>query len=146
MKIGIIVFSISAALGVFLALKQEAKQPAGNYQLKQAQVGNIVNQPVVKIPVTPTSKPQNIVKQLRFDVTIETSGFNPAQLNIKTGNTVTWKNNDTQDHSVTKTDEIGPDSPPMSKGQGFLYTFTKPGTYRYHDSLNPKMTGTVTVE
>ena len=35
---------------------------------------------------------------------------------------------------------------PVASGKDWSFTFTKKGTWRYHDHLNPEATGTVVVE
>jgi plastocyanin len=64
---------------------------------------------------------------------------------IGVNNTVTWVNNDVATHTVTSNSGIF-DSGDLSQGQKWSYTFTTPGTYAYHCSIHPWMTGTVIVE
>lgn len=79
-------------------------------------------------------------------VTIQGFAFTPADITVKTGATVTWTNQDTTGHTVMETDgQDGPNSPQLSKGQSYSFTFKKAGTYHYHCSIHPDMVGTVTV-
>jgi plastocyanin len=65
---------------------------------------------------------------------------------IGVNNTVTWVNNDIATHTVTS-DAAGLfNSGYLNAGQSWSYTFTAPGTYAYHCSIHPWMTGTVIVE
>lgn len=64
---------------------------------------------------------------------------------IGVNNTVTWTNNDDSTHTVTA-DNGAFDSGYLNQGQTWSYTFTTPGTYTYHCTIHPWMTGTVIVE
>ncbi|MBI4154554.1 cupredoxin family copper-binding protein [Candidatus Woesearchaeota archaeon] len=79
------------------------------------------------------------------NVEIKGSKFNPQDLKIKVGTTVIWTNQDSASHTVTSSDKTL-DSPDLSKGQTFSYTFTTLGVYNYICSIHPYMKGTVTVE
>jgi plastocyanin len=76
------------------------------------------------------------------DVSIQNSAFNPASVQISTGDTVKWTNMDSFDHTVTgsifKSGNI-------NKGQSYQFQFTKPGVYDYICTIHPNMKGTVTV-
>lgn len=78
---------------------------------------------------------------------VEISGFafSPASLSVKTGTTVTWTNKDSTDHTVTVDSGDGPKSSNIAQGQTYSFTFSKAGTYKYHCSIHPDMTATVTV-
>lgn len=74
-------------------------------------------------------------------------GFSPASLTIKVGTTVVWTNSTSAPHTVTSAtsapDVIASDSIP--NGGTFSFTFKKTGTYQYHCSIHPYMTGTIVV-
>lgn len=85
-------------------------------------------------------------------VSITADGFSPKNVNIKAGGTVTWTNSDsavhTVDSAVHPTHQVYPllnlgNIQPNDKKS---LTFPKAGTYKYHDHLNPSLTGQVTVE
>jgi plastocyanin len=79
-------------------------------------------------------------------VTIQSFAFSPASITVKKGATVTWTNQDSAAHTVIETDsQTGPNSPDLSKGKSYSFTFDSAGTYHYHCSIHPSMTGTVTV-
>jgi plastocyanin len=69
--------------------------------------------------------------------------FVPATLTVQVGDTVTWVNQDAPQHDVVA-DNGEFTSQPFDKGRSF--TFTKAGTYPYHCSIHPGMTGTVIVQ
>jgi plastocyanin len=79
------------------------------------------------------------------DVGVYDNRFEPISITIKAGATVRWTNYDTQFHTVTSDDGLW-DSGQISPGSSHSYTFSKPGTYKYHCSDHPRMTGTVIVQ
>jgi plastocyanin len=77
-------------------------------------------------------------------VTIRNFAFGPRNVTVKLGTTVHWANRDTEAHTVTS-DEGAFSSPVLQPGVSYSFTFTKPGTYSYHCTIHPFMTGTVMV-
>lgn len=76
-------------------------------------------------------------------VTIAGNGVSPQTLTVDAGTTVTFKNNDSSEHQVasdshpTHTDYPGFDSRSgIAPGGQFSFTFTKVGSWGYHDHLN----------
>ena len=85
-------------------------------------------------------------------VSITAAGFNPQKLTVKSGTVVVFKNDDTAGHwpasapHPTHTDLPGFDSlKPIPPGGTYSYTFTKVGTWNYHDHLKASLFGSVTV-
>jgi plastocyanin len=78
-------------------------------------------------------------------VSIASFSFQPAALTVSAGTTVTWTNNDSAGHTVTA-DDGSFKSDTLAKGATFSQTFDTPGTFAYHCSIHPSMTGTVTVK
>lgn len=73
--------------------------------------------------------------------------FAPEAIKVKTGDTVTWTNEDDFDHSV-QIDSLELESPkfgPMTAPVSYSYQFTKAGTYEYLCGVHNSMTGTVVV-
>ncbi|MDP7042999.1 MAG: alpha-amylase family glycosyl hydrolase [Candidatus Thalassarchaeaceae archaeon] len=80
-------------------------------------------------------------------VDIQNFAFNPQDITIIVGDSITWTNQDSSSHTATSTS--GPasfDSGNMQSSSVFTYTFTASGTYNYECSFHPSMTGSVTVE
>lgn len=79
------------------------------------------------------------------EVAIEDNAFNPATVNISTGDTVRWTNLDTASHTVEGTGtNFG--SEVLNQGDSYEFLFTDAGTYDYYCSIHPEMKGTVVVE
>jgi plastocyanin len=76
--------------------------------------------------------------------------FAPSTLSVSAGTIVTWTNNDAINHTVTSdsglfdSGAIPAAALYVSPGT-FIYIFSTPGTYSYHCSIHPTMTGTVIV-
>ena len=70
--------------------------------------------------------------------------YQPANVQVRAGSTVTWTNQDSVPHSVTFKNGMK-DSGLLSQGQSFSYTFNAPGTYQYYCTVHPYMVATVTV-
>jgi plastocyanin len=78
-------------------------------------------------------------------VTIKDFAFDPPQLEVAVGATVTWTNQDGATHTVTG-DNGEFDSGNLDTGKSFSFTFTTAGTYSYHCEIHPYMTATVVVK
>jgi plastocyanin len=77
-------------------------------------------------------------------VTIDNFTFQPAQLTVKVGTTVTWKNHDDIPHTVVSAGKFR--SKTLDTDDSFTFTFTAAGEYKYFCSLHPHMTGMIKVE
>lgn len=74
--------------------------------------------------------------------------FNPTNLTITAGTTVTWQNGGGNTHSVTS-DTSEPFNADIGSAQSTSHQFSTPGTYayhcRFHGSPGAGMHGTITV-
>lgn len=68
--------------------------------------------------------------------------FAPS-IDVGTGGTVTWRNDDPVDHTVTASD--GSFSAVLPAGGSFTHIFSAPGSVAYFCAIHPSMTGTVNV-
>jgi len=87
---------------------------------------------------------QNICSIAQVGVGIFESDFVPRNRSIAAGMTIEWFNADTIAHTTTSDTGLW-DSGDLSQYQSFQHTFDQPGTYPYHCSRHPSMTGTITV-
>jgi plastocyanin len=78
------------------------------------------------------------------NVTIDNFTFQPAELTVKIGTTVTWKNHDDIPHTVVSAGKFR--SKTLDTDDSFSFTFTAAGDYKYFCSLHPHMTGMIKVE
>jgi plastocyanin len=80
-------------------------------------------------------------------VKIENFTFEPKELEIAVGTTVTWQNADDVPHTATSKDEPQTfDSGALDTDDKFSFTFTKAGKYAYYCKVHPHMTGVVVVK
>ena len=77
-------------------------------------------------------------------VTIQNFAYQPANIQVRVGTTITWTNQDNVPHSITFKNGMK-DSGLLAYRQSFSYTFNTPGTYQYYCTVHPYMVGTVTV-
>jgi plastocyanin len=77
-------------------------------------------------------------------VTIDNFTFQPAELTVKPGTTVTWKNHDDIPHVIVSAGKFR--SKTMDTDDSFSFTFAAAGDYKYFCSLHPHMTGIIKVE
>jgi plastocyanin len=70
--------------------------------------------------------------------------FNPGEVTVAVGDTVTWVNTDTDSHTSTS-NAPGWDSRTIAPGQQFSFAFTTPGSFPYRCTIHPGMVGAVLV-
>jgi plastocyanin len=71
--------------------------------------------------------------------------YNPDDINVAVGATVTWMNTDSVSHTSTS-NASGWDSGIVAPGAQFSFAFKTAGTFRYHCAIHPGMIGTVVVQ
>jgi plastocyanin len=80
---------------------------------------------------------------------LTTDAYQPNPVQVSTGATVTWTNDDAQPHTATSGQNVTPDgrfdSGIMAPAATFSHTFTQAGEYPYFCILHPNMVGTVSV-
>jgi len=79
-------------------------------------------------------------------VSIDNFTFNPQQLTVKAGTTVTWTNKDDIPHGIASANNAFSKSKALDTDDSYSFTFTTPGTYQYFCYIHPHMTGTIVVE
>jgi plastocyanin len=77
-------------------------------------------------------------------VDIHDRTFDPAQLEVAKGTTVTWTNGDTEAHTVTADNGLF-DSGVIEPGQYYSTWLGGSGTVSYHSETDPDMKGSVVV-
>ena len=80
---------------------------------------------------------------------LTTDAYSPNPVQVSTGATVTWTNDDAQPHTATSGENATPDgtfdSSIMAPAATFEHTFAAAGEYPYFCILHPNMVGTVSV-
>lgn len=119
----------------------------GGYSQSSSQTQPTIRQ---SSPTSATESPTT--QQSQNTVTLTSNGFSPATLTIKTGKTVTWVNKSGESATVnsdphpTHTDYTPLNLDNFLDGGTLTLTFDKPGTFGYHNHLNPSEWGTITVQ
>lgn len=78
-------------------------------------------------------------------VSIANLAYDPATVTVNVGDSVTWTNNDSVGHTATA-DGGSFDTGSIAGGQSDSVTFTAAGSFPYHCTIHPQMTGTVVVQ
>ncbi len=85
-------------------------------------------------------------------ITLTENGFSPQNLTIKQGTKVEWQNESGSDATVNSAPhpEHTAYTPlnlgKFADGETLSLVFDTPGTYKYHNHLNPKQFGSIVVE
>jgi plastocyanin len=93
-----------------------------------------------------TSPPGSASVPAASQVTIATVKYSPEALEIKTGETVVWINNDLTPHTVTSQAGGELNSGSIEPGASWNHKFVLPGTFPYYCTFHTEMKGTITVK
>lgn len=83
-------------------------------------------------------------RQATVTVSITSSGFQPEDVSIKPGDSITWRNTDTTDRQVVS-DTGAFKSPVLSPGESWSRQFDVESSYSYHEATKTSLTGAVHV-
>ena len=78
------------------------------------------------------------------DISIPGKAYEPARATVLLGTTVTWRNGDSLNHTVTA-DGDAFDSGYLAGGSSFSFTFARQGHYAYHCLIHRFMKGSIDV-
>ena len=100
---------------------------------------------------SPSSSAQSSTGSGGNTVTLSGLAFSPTTLTVKAGTTVTFKNNDSVDHTVTNGKDGKPDANAafdrsLPSGQSVDITFGTAGTFNVTCKIHSSMNMTVTVQ
>jgi plastocyanin len=76
---------------------------------------------------------------------LTSTAYAPSPITIAAGDTVTWTNNDTTEHTTTAQDGSW-NSGAVAPGRNFSRTFPTAGSFDYDCTIHPGMRGTVIVK
>jgi plastocyanin len=81
-------------------------------------------------------------------ITVDIEGFayNPDPVTVSAGESITWTNQDSANHTATADERDVLQSGTLSQGDSFTQQFDTPGTYEYFCEFHADMAGTVIVE
>ncbi len=102
---------------------------------------------------SPQSQSAKPLEQLEpYLITVTDTGFSPSELTVKKGGKVVWVNKSSKIVTLASADHPSHRKYPalnlgdFVKGTTVQLVFDTPGTYTYHNHLNPTQTGTVVVK
>lgn len=103
------------------------------------------------VPVAETvSSPSAEIKE--NIIIISDNSFSPAEITIKVDESLIWKNETLENHTVNSsahpahTDYTPLNLGNIPLGESKSLSFPVAGTYKYHDHLNPSLAGIIIVE
>jgi plastocyanin len=134
---------LAGAVGATLTLAACGAQAATVPSFAGTAAGSSTSMSTMQMPAAAATTPV-AAPVATNQVNIANFGFAPGTVMVKPGTTVTWTQQDEDQHTVTADDgSFG--SSPLTTGQTFTHTFTTPGTYHYHCAIHQFMHGTVVV-
>jgi plastocyanin len=95
-------------------------------------------------PPGPAAAPPAETSGAAAAVRIANRSFGPRDIRVRAGTRVQWTNGDQLQHTVTANDASF-DSGLIDPGHTFEHVFDRPGTYAYHCTPHPFMTGRIVV-
>lgn len=135
--------------GAWFFMQSQSSQPAPSVDTNNTE--NTITATSVPSSSPTDSSPSGSVEEKVISITADS--FSPKQLKIKAGETVTWMNNDSEDHQVNSAPHPShTDYPPLNTigllkaGEKKSLMFPDKGTYKFHDHLNPSLFGSIVVE
>jgi plastocyanin len=125
---------------VFAAIAAAQDVPAG--QEPNGNTSNVRNSTTApaEAPAESTTPAPNSTTT----VEMRNNAFNPPQLNVAPGTTVTFVNNDNVPHTATADNGLF-DSGELAPGSSFPVVLDGAGTVTYHCELHPEMQGSIVV-
>ena len=77
-------------------------------------------------------------------INVTATSFNPQEVEIRPGDTVTWKNTDTANHQIiSDTGEFKSDV--LQPGESYSFVFETQSSYSYHDGMDSDRMGFIHV-
>jgi plastocyanin len=126
---------------------------AGCTAVSNAPADNSPARPTGAVPAAPTTLPPTPAIGTDTPAAVSNSviiiknfAFSPAQLTVKKGTSVTWKNEDSAPHIIASDSGLpGLLSGTLATGNEFTFTFDQAGDQGYHCQIHPSMTGSVKI-
>lgn len=142
--VGIIV-AVLVIVGAIVLMK-------GQYQTNQTTTAPSVKPTAIETTSETGAPSEGTARKKELIVNVTANGFEPATVTVKSGAKVTWMNKSGSTANVSSAKH--PTHlvyPPLNlgdfdDGKSVSLVFAKPGTYQYHNHLNPSQLGKVVVE
>lgn len=92
-----------------------------------------------------TNSSSNLAPQVANEVLIQNFAFNPANLSVKVGDDVKWRNDDSMVHRIDGITDASMKSSDLDRGDTYQFTFDQTGTLEYICGIHTYMKGSVVV-
>ena len=142
---------IWAVLAVLIIIVLGAFFVSRNNQASVSDTPTATENPIAITTSTKSAEPVAVATE--NIVTYSDSGFTPASISVKVGDTVTFKNTSSKNMWVASAPHPTHSAYPefdakksSATGESYMFTFTKAGTWKYHNHLTPTAFGTIVVE
>ncbi len=138
---------VPAIAGMFLlgACGDDSGSSSGGSTPAPAATGGDVAQPGYGIPADITQAAAGGAAAEAGTVVAKSVAYNPTEITVKVGDTITFKNQDSFAHTFTA-DNGDFDSGNVDGGSEFQYVADEAGTIAFHCKIHSNMKGTITVE
>lgn len=151
--IGVVAAVAIAAVVIWMVATSTAPvaQPSNSTSDQTSDTSGSDNQPLPEAESEQSAQNGNSsVAAATANVVIENMAYNPTNIVVKKGGTVTWTNQDNMGHNVVSDNSSPAGGPPktndlISNGETYSFTFNTVGTFTYHCTPHPFMQGTVEV-
>ncbi len=130
---------LGVVIGLIAGMLVFSKPPAEVASLPAPAAANATTVPV-RQPVAPAAGGIT-----QTEIKIANSAFAPHTLVVATGATITWKNADSANHTITSA-EGWFDSGQIAPGGEFTWQAKEPGAFAYHCNNHPGMEGVIIVQ
>ncbi len=118
-----------------------SNQPSDNNPSSTTSSGLESEESEPSAPQTPSASESET-----HNIEIVDFSFNPLTLTINQGDTIVWTNRDSAKHTVTSNSGSELGSELLGKDESYSHTFNTKGTFKYHCTPHPGMTGLVQVQ
>lgn len=123
------------------------------FSKKETPVTEPTPAPLFQKENAPTSTSGVVTREKAVQVSYTKTGFSPATLTVKSGTTVVFSNNSGKPMWVASTPHpVHTDLPgfdqlkSVGRGGSYSFTFSKAGSWKYHNHVAPGERGVVVVE
>lgn len=167
MKTFLILVLVVVILGGGYLLYKNYSGTKPNDTMKGTRKSAEVTQEITTNPTDVTKATESAKQGKTVMVNYTDSGFDPKTVTVNKGQTVTWTNKSSSDmwvasnvhpvhseydgttlaqHCANPTNTTFDECKAVGNGQSYSFTFTKAGTWEYHNHKNPTNLGTVVVK
>ena len=120
------------------------------YLVEPASAGGASTEPATAEPAqaaTPAAADAGVAASAQsVAVEIKDFAFNPPEITVPVGGSVTWINDDGTPHTATGLDREVLQSGPIAPGESFTQTFDTAGTFDYFCEFHANMKGSIVVQ